>query len=56
MYHFLYGCANMLYGCANMLLELNTQYHFFYKPYANMIAHELARMSYFFSDRVFHIR
>ncbi|KAL8157546.1 hypothetical protein AgCh_002304 [Apium graveolens] len=39
--------------CCDMLQDLNTVSLFFVKRTANMTAHELARLSYYFPDRVF---
>lgn len=45
--------GHVIHSCRNMLEGLNTVSLFFVKRCANMAAHELARMSYSFPDRVF---
>ncbi|KAL8106197.1 hypothetical protein AgCh_029847 [Apium graveolens] len=45
--------GQVIQSCRNMLVESNTMSLFFVKRSANMAAHELARLSCFFPDRVF---
>ncbi|KAL8117175.1 uncharacterized protein LOC141724971 [Apium graveolens] len=45
--------GRVVQSCRNMLVESNTVSLFFVKRSANMAAHELARLSCSFSDRVF---
>lgn len=45
--------GHVIQSCRNMLEDLNTVSLFFVKRSANMAAHELARLSYSFPDRVF---
>ncbi|KAL8124124.1 hypothetical protein AgCh_011939 [Apium graveolens] len=45
--------GQVIQDCRKMLEDLNTVSLFFVKQSANMAAHELARLSYFFPDRVF---
>lgn len=46
-----YGC--IIEDCRKMLQELNTMSLLFIKRSANIAAHELARVSYSYPDRVF---
>lgn len=48
--------GKVIMDCRNLLKELNIIELFFIKRSANMAAHELARESYFYPDRVFDKR